>query len=212
MFSIVQTAPRTVVRSGLRAATASSSRHMGTRFHSSSSSVPVYIIWLLDSWTNQTFRTQHDARERPRTIGQGESPQLIKDPAQDFHSTRKRSRCFRGLLKADKSDALKEDMQAETIKFVKARHHEDGSDTLEAYYHRDEVTGPLSSKGKEEVIVHNGKVAKDRMIDDPVAAAMIRNMRPTQSEINVKADRGKSEEYQWRYAIYVEGESCRARS
>lgn len=53
-----------------------------------------------------------------------------------------------------------------------------------AYYSHDTVSGPLSgAEGKEEVLVHEGKVLENEQIPD--ATKLEHKIRPTQSEEEV---------------------------
>lgn len=56
-----------------------------------------------------------------------------------------------------------------------------------AYYSHDTVTGPLSdAKGKEEVLVFEGKATENETVYDSIAAELVRKMRPTESEEDVR--------------------------
>ncbi|XP_006458837.1 ctg1 protein [Agaricus bisporus var. bisporus H97] len=84
-------------------------------------------------------------------------------------------------VKADRSSAPLKDLQAETVKYVKARHFdtEASESNTTAYYTHDVVSGPLSgAEGKEEVHVHE-------------EAQLAKKVQPTESEEDVKADRGE---------------------
>ncbi|KDR76231.1 hypothetical protein GALMADRAFT_247520 [Galerina marginata CBS 339.88] len=95
------------------------------------------------------------------------------------------------FVKADKSEGTKDEMQATTVEYMRARRTEDGdgSSSTTAFYTRDEVSGPLSgAQGKEEVILSKGRVAEIQA-DAILKALMWEIMTP--SEEAVKADRGE---------------------
>jgi hypothetical protein len=95
---------------------------------------------------------------------------------------------------ADKSTAPLKDLQAETVKYVRARHYdaEASESNTTAFYTHDVVTGPLSgAKGKEEVHIHEGReiavnVGK-RETYDSIEAELARKLRPTESEEDVRS-------------------------
>ncbi|KAF9446819.1 hypothetical protein P691DRAFT_732506 [Macrolepiota fuliginosa MF-IS2] len=96
-------------------------------------------------------------------------------------------------VKADKAPGSPQELQSKTIEYVKARHFDsEGTETnTTAYYTHDTVTGPLSgAKGNEEVFKQD-KEADDVRNRDSIAAELERKMRPTESEEDVKADRGE---------------------
>lgn len=94
---------------------------------------------------------------------------------------------------ADKSTAPLKDLQAETVKYVKARHHDvETSENTTALYTHDVVSGPLSgAKGKEEVHIHEGTEifvnSGKREIHDSIEAELTRKSRPTESEEDVRS-------------------------
>ncbi|KAH9481368.1 hypothetical protein JR316_0005893 [Psilocybe cubensis] len=96
-------------------------------------------------------------------------------------------------VKADRSDGGPQEMQSRTVEHLKARRREtDGESSTTAYYSRDTVTGPLSgATGKEEVIVHCGKVVLDKLGADVVSKGLKMHDFMTPSEEDVKADRGE---------------------
>ncbi|KAF5359116.1 hypothetical protein D9756_003485 [Leucocoprinus leucothites] len=96
-------------------------------------------------------------------------------------------------VKADRSTASTEDLASETVKYVKARHVDaEGTENTTAYYSHDTVTGPLSgAKGKEEVQISEGQMLEDENIHDTLPSELAHKVQPTESEENVKADRGE---------------------
>ncbi|KXN84762.1 hypothetical protein AN958_09062 [Leucoagaricus sp. SymC.cos] len=92
-------------------------------------------------------------------------------------------------VKADKSTTSPEDLQSQTVRYVKARHvvdMEGAEENTRAYYTHDTVTGPLSgAEGKEEVHIYDGQVLKGGPIPDSVASELARKMQPTESEEDV---------------------------
>lgn len=120
-------------------------------------------------------------------------------PCQSIRSKRKGEQlCYRSLDKAlltcyqaDRSTAPLKDLQAETVKYVKARHFdtEATESNTTAYYTHDVVSGPLSgAEGKEEVHVHEGRdiIMAIGRNSRSVEAQLAKKVQPTESEEDVR--------------------------
>ncbi|KAG1796284.1 uncharacterized protein HD556DRAFT_292300 [Suillus plorans] len=111
-------------------------------------------------------------------------------------------------VKADRSSVTFNDLQRKTIDFVNAKHQADERmDHREASYLKDEVTGPLGTArvGEFEGVVGAGDLGIDqegtdidsdgrtikRHIVYEETIEVVREPCPTESEADVKADRGE---------------------
>ncbi|KAG1876123.1 hypothetical protein C8R48DRAFT_627669 [Suillus tomentosus] len=111
-------------------------------------------------------------------------------------------------VKADRSSVTINDLQRKTIDYVNAKHQADERmDHREASYLKDEVTGPLGTArvGEFEGVVGagdlgidqegtdidpNGRTVKRHVVYEETIE-VVREPCPTESEADVKADRGE---------------------
>ncbi|KAJ3563418.1 hypothetical protein NP233_g6339 [Leucocoprinus birnbaumii] len=91
-------------------------------------------------------------------------------------------------VKADRSTSSPQDLQEETVKYVKARHVDsEGTENTTAVYTHDTVTGPLSgAKGKEEVQVSESRIFQTEKVHDSPASEIRSKGHPTESEEDVR--------------------------
>ncbi|KAG2072835.1 hypothetical protein BDR04DRAFT_1134434 [Suillus decipiens] len=111
-------------------------------------------------------------------------------------------------VKADRSSVTINDLQRKTVDYVNAKHQsEEQMDHREASYLKDEVTGPLGTArvGEFEGIVGAGDLGTDQEGTDmefdgrttkrhvvyEETKEVVREPCPTESEADVKADRGE---------------------
>jgi hypothetical protein len=111
-------------------------------------------------------------------------------------------------VKADRSSVTINDLQRKTIDYLNAKHQQDDQmDHREASYLRDEVTGPLGTArvGEFEGVVGAGDLGTDQEGNDidsdgrtvkrhvvyEEITEVVREPCPTESEADVKADRGE---------------------
>ncbi|EKM78852.1 hypothetical protein AGABI1DRAFT_85744 [Agaricus bisporus var. burnettii JB137-S8] len=156
---------RTALRTTSRAAAMASSRFLR---HNSGSTMHDNNPELLDL---EKHRNLTNSQHKTSTPHQKEAPGWNEYLASQSEAN----------VKADRSSAPLKDLQAETVKYVKARHldTEASESNTTAYYTHDVVSGPLSgAEGKEEVHVHE-------------EAQLEKKVQPTESEEDVKADRGE---------------------
>ncbi|KAG1753361.1 hypothetical protein EDB19DRAFT_1668878 [Suillus lakei] len=111
-------------------------------------------------------------------------------------------------VKADRSSTTINDLQRKTVDYVNARHQPDEQmDHREASYLKDEVTGPLGTArvGEFEGVVgagdlgidqegtdieSDGRTVKRHVVYEEITE-VVREPCPTESEADVKADRGE---------------------
>ncbi|KAH7884382.1 hypothetical protein F5I97DRAFT_1889101 [Phlebopus sp. FC_14] len=109
-------------------------------------------------------------------------------------------------VKADRSKASLHDIQKKTVEYIRSRHQPDERmEHSEASYVRDEVTGPLGSArvGEFEGVVGDGDRGFEEIENDINSDSRtvnrhlvheemteIRKEKPTESEEDVRADRG----------------------
>ncbi|KAJ8521368.1 hypothetical protein ONZ45_g1943 [Pleurotus djamor] len=89
-------------------------------------------------------------------------------------------------VKADRSDGTPADLQRSTIEYIHSRHSPDErAAPTNAFYSHDTVKGPLSgAQGVEEV-------KEQHTVHDETTTVLKERIVPTDSEANVKADRGE---------------------
>lgn len=87
-------------------------------------------------------------------------------------------------VKADRSDSSPEDMQRTTVEYIHSRHAPDErTEPTSAFYSHDTVDGPLGAGAD--------KILSKRIVHEEVTEVLKKDARPTDSEANVKADRGE---------------------
>ncbi|KDQ24762.1 hypothetical protein PLEOSDRAFT_1090448 [Pleurotus ostreatus PC15] len=87
-------------------------------------------------------------------------------------------------VKADRSDSSPEDMQRTTVEYIHSRHAPDErTEPTSAFYSYDTVDGPLGAGAD--------KILSKRTVHEEVTEVLKKDARPTDSEANVKADRGE---------------------
>ncbi|KAF9036185.1 hypothetical protein BJ165DRAFT_620233 [Panaeolus papilionaceus] len=102
----------------------------------------------------------------------------------------------KGVTQADRSTGSPSEMQSSTVEYMRAKREQSDTDhdteSITAFYMRDEVTGPLSdAKGKSEKEVNDERLLASQAPADYIAEELAADVKMTPSEEDVKADRGE---------------------